>query len=92
MELALAIHLFGRVVGHEEEGRYQLLRKNWDGNLPLAFQPLKNKPSAPRATPIANINAPPVDLCRGFRSLMKKEPARVQAVPYEGKLRQIHTQ
>jgi steroid 5-alpha reductase family enzyme len=33
----LTIHLIVRTVGHEEDGRYQQIRKDWGGNLPLKF-------------------------------------------------------
>ena len=36
--LRLAFYLlFTRVIGHPEEGRYQQLRREWGGNLPLKF-------------------------------------------------------
>ncbi|MBL7994902.1 DUF1295 domain-containing protein [bacterium] len=35
--LRLTLHLFVRVIGHEEDGRYQQMRKNWTGNIALKF-------------------------------------------------------
>ena len=35
--LRLALHLFRRIVGHEEEGRYQELRRSWKTNLGFKF-------------------------------------------------------
>ncbi len=35
--LRLAMHLFTRVVGHEEDGRYQQMRKDWGGRIELKF-------------------------------------------------------
>lgn len=35
--LRLAVYLFRRVVGHEEEGRYQQLRKQWGENIAAKF-------------------------------------------------------
>ncbi len=35
--LRLTVHLFVRVTGHEEDGRYAQMRKEWGGNIPLKF-------------------------------------------------------
>lgn len=35
--LRLTVHLFIRVVGHEEDGRYQQMRRDWKGNITLKF-------------------------------------------------------
>ena len=35
--LRLTVHLFVRVVGHDEDGRYAQMRKEWGGNIPVKF-------------------------------------------------------
>ena len=35
--LRLTVHLFVRVVGHAEDGRYAQMRKEWGGNISLKF-------------------------------------------------------